>query len=196
MNQVTNADIQTRLEYHMRNLSGMITDAVSFFTDIERQRDDVAPAGLHIPMSIHARDSRRGLIVKQYTLLKDTDSIVVARLHDRKLEPVSYEQVTAGTNCIAFPATGKTLKHVMGSLDDICIQLVTEPSNHVSLYTGFSEDTHAFLFAVIKADEHAMANAWDALSIKEKNNIIKESYSPQSFLSRDMIAPVICRYNK
>ena len=188
--------ILSRMDRHMKGLHAMISDAISFFTDIERQRDDVAPAGMHIPMSIHVRDGRKGLIVKHYTMMSDADTMVIIRLLDRKIPREFHESSTRGinhektmvmtTDTIAFSHTGKTLKTVMDRIDAILREMLLEPSEHIHIYSGFSQETHPLIHSVILDDKNAVTTAWNALSSAAKKKIIQDLDNPNSFFSRDI----------
>ncbi len=184
-------DIKIRMDHHMKGLYAMITDAISFFTDIERQRDDVAPAGMHIPMSIHVRDGRNGLIVKHFTMINDTDATVVCRLMDRKIPQefmgIDHTRNTAfGGDLIAFSHSGKPLKMLMNRIDAFLDEMNTAPSEHIHMYSGFSPETHSLIHSVIIEDKNAVVSAWNALPSAVRERIIHDFDNPHAFLKREM----------
>ena len=188
------------MQRHMEAIQSMISEAMQFFTNIERQRDDVAPPGMHLPMSIHVRDGRRGLIVKTFSLLPEDDDLVVAKLMDRVFDDTHIRQQTntldnvkliGHTGYLAFKPMGTRLQDLMVTVDQVCEKLNVSLPMHVMFYNSFPGMSRRFVRACILSDKADKVKEWNALPEDYKKTIIRDLDQPNVFFNRNLVYDVI-----
>ena len=180
-------------------LSAKVESVLAFVHDIERQRDDVAPAGSHMPMALHVKDGRRGVIVKRFLLTSPDEPVIVARCYNTQFPfslghlGVRQEVLAVGCNngLIAFKPTGISIRDIMETIDAVCYATGAQLPIRVDLYNGIPIGYIGLLRAYIRNDDDGMLRAWEALPKEQQDRLLDQLDNPNAFFSRSVMSKTL-----